>query len=78
MVDRVLYVGGCKVRSNSSIHVRLLDQFMAPLKIVRGDIYTCSVRPNISMYEHALLWGPPMTYALIWVGGSKGSACWWL
>ena len=28
---------------------------------VGGAIYTCSVRPDVSMHQDALLWGPPMT-----------------
>ena len=30
-------------------------------EIVRGAISTCSVRPDVSMHQDALLWGPPMT-----------------
>ena len=30
-------------------------------EIVGGDNSTCNVRPDISMYDHVLLWGPPMT-----------------
>ena len=38
-------------------------------EIVGGAISTCSVRPDVSMHQHALLWGPPMTPGSL-------AACW--
>ena len=37
--------------------------------IVEGAISTCSVRPDVSMHQHALLWGPPMTPGSLAAGG---------
>ena len=37
--------------------------------IVGGAISTCSVRPDVSMHQHALLWGPPMTPGSLAAGG---------
>ena len=38
-------------------------------KIVRGAISTCSVRPDASMHQYALLWDPPMTPGSLAAGG---------
>ena len=34
-----------------------------------GAISTCMMRPDISMHQHALLWGPPMTPGSLAAGG---------
>ena len=38
-------------------------------EIVGGAISTCSVRPDISMHQYALLWDLPMTPGSLAAGG---------
>ena len=38
-------------------------------EIVGGAISTCSVRPDVSMHQYGLLWGPPMTPGNLAAGG---------
>ena len=48
-------------------HLWLLSLWLP--ETVGGAISTCSVRPDVSMHQDALLWGPPMTPGSLAAGG---------